>query len=126
MMGEGIARERQEAIFRPFEQESHDTMKKHGGSGLGLPIVKNVVELMGGTITVDSTQKGKTFRLFLTVSKELLIDISVWSRCLIDDDKDTQEYGKSVLEKMGIHCDIADSGEKAIIQMEDAFKKPGL
>lgn len=128
--GEGIARERQEAIFRPFEQESHDTMKKHGGSGLGLPIVKNVVELMGGTITVDSTPgKGSTFSVILpfTVSKELPeIDTQRLSRVralLVDDDKDTQEYGKSVLEKMGIHCDIADSGEKAIIQMEDAFKK---
>lgn len=55
--GEGMSKEMLERLFIPFEQESRETMRSHGGSGLGLSITKNLVELMRGTISCKS-EKG--------------------------------------------------------------------
>ena len=60
--GEGMTEEMKSRLFKPFEQESASTAKSHGGSGLGLSIVKNLVELMSGTISCESEKGvGTTF-----------------------------------------------------------------
>lgn len=60
--GEGMDEDMIKRLFKPFEQESAETAKKHGGSGLGLSIVKNLVELMHGEIEVKSEKNiGTTF-----------------------------------------------------------------
>ncbi len=60
--GVGISPEFAKTMFEPFTQENNSQSQKSGGTGLGLAICKNLVELMGGTITVDSTLgKGSTF-----------------------------------------------------------------
>lgn len=60
--GEGMSEEMQTRMFQPFEQESATTAQKHGGSGLGLSIAKNFVELMSGSISVKSKKgEGTTF-----------------------------------------------------------------
>lgn len=56
--GKGIAEENFQRIFEPFHQENLDTSTIYGGTGLGLPITKQLVEKLGGTISVDS-QLGK-------------------------------------------------------------------
>lgn len=56
--GEGMTQEMLGRLFLPFEQEDAETAMKHGGSGLGLSIARNLVELMGGSISCQS-QKGK-------------------------------------------------------------------
>lgn len=60
--GEGMTAEMMSRLFKPFEQESASTAKSHGGSGLGLSIVKNLVELMSGSISCESKKgEGTTF-----------------------------------------------------------------
>jgi signal transduction histidine kinase/CheY-like chemotaxis protein/ABC-type amino acid transport substrate-binding protein len=66
--GSGMTSEMLSRIFRPFEQESADTAKKYGGSGLGLSIVKSLTEMMHGTISVQSEKgAGTTFEVNLPV-----------------------------------------------------------
>ncbi|MGM0545604.1 MAG: ATP-binding protein [Bacteroidota bacterium] len=64
--GIGISKEKQDKIFREFEQEDYSTSDKYGGTGLGLSISNRLAHLMNGSINVESTQgKGSTFTVFL-------------------------------------------------------------
>jgi signal transduction histidine kinase/CheY-like chemotaxis protein len=66
--GIGMEQEFLTHIFRPFEQESVGITKKHGGSGLGMAITDQLVELMGGKIVIDTMpQKGTKFMVYLTL-----------------------------------------------------------
>lgn len=64
--GSGIAPQLLERLFRPFERANDATTRQHGGSGLGLALTKQLVEQMGGTITVDS-KPGRGSRFVVTL-----------------------------------------------------------
>jgi PAS domain S-box-containing protein len=65
--GIGIAKDKHEMIFESFTQATPDTTRHFGGTGLGLAICKKLIELQGGTITLESEKdKGSTFRFDLT------------------------------------------------------------
>jgi len=68
--GIGIAKEKFEDIFKSFEQADGSTSREYGGTGLGLSVTKQLVELHGGAIIVDSEiDKGSTFTFTLPLSK---------------------------------------------------------
>ena len=126
--GEGIAPERLAGVWQAFEQGDASVREKHGGSGLGLTIVRQLAETMGGSVSAQSELgQGSTFTVELpfTVAKELPAvkgDRLKFVRALIiDDDRDTQRYAGKVLGRLGIRCDIAESGEVALPMMERAF-----
>jgi len=80
--GIGIPQNSLEKIFQPFEQHEIQSMKKYGGTGLGLTISKNLVQMMNGELTVTSEQgKGSTFKIVLK-------DIQMSDTKIISDEKD--------------------------------------
>lgn len=119
--GCGISEEMQERIFKPFEQESAEIAKTHGGSGLGLSITKNLVELMHGAIKLQSKKdEGMTFTVDLSFAVEQRseeyepTDFKDIRALVIDDDGGTIEYTSIVLERIGVQFDVAHSGEEAL------------
>lgn len=122
--GCGMTEDMQERIFRPFEQESATTAMKYGGSGLGLSITKNLVDLMQGHIAVKSEKDaGSTFTVEIPfgLTKERLSfdggDFRNIRALVVDDDYDTREYTAVVLRRIGIDYDMAESGEQAVEQL---------
>ena len=70
--GIGIAKENLERVLRPFEQVESAHARTHGGTGLGLPYSKKIIEIHGGTLTLDSAlNHGTTVRVQLPASRVL-------------------------------------------------------
>jgi CheY-like chemotaxis protein len=125
--GIGIPEEKLESVFDSFSQGSIEINRKYGGTGLGLTIVKKLVDLLGGEIKLYSKVGfGSTFMFDLDLSisdKEILIekpklysnDILTGKNVLIvEDNKINQMITKKMVENKGMTCEIIDNGEDAI------------
>ncbi|MDD4371068.1 MAG: response regulator [Anaerostipes sp.] len=119
--GAGMSKEYMNRIFQPFEQEHALTAKEHGGSGLGLSITKNLMELMNGSITVESEEgKGTVFDISIPceiAENQVRMDTSLISSMraiVVDDDKDTLDYIGNILNHIGISHDCVTCGKDAI------------
>lgn len=96
--GEGMTQEMLGRLFLPFEQEGVDTAQKYGGSGLGLSIAKNLVELMGGSISCQSEKgKGSIFTVslpfVLEADEEALPAAEYQAEQSLDALEDTYDFG---------------------------------
>jgi signal transduction histidine kinase/CheY-like chemotaxis protein/ABC-type amino acid transport substrate-binding protein len=122
--GKGMSKEFLSRIFTPFEQESSSTARLYGGSGLGLSITKNLVNLMGGSIKVKSQEGvGSEFTVTLPfkVDSSSLprednkpLDFSKLRALVVDDEENEREYAKSILERLKIKADVVSDGSSAI------------
>ena len=125
--GIGIPKDKQESIFESFSQGSIEINRKYGGTGLGLTIVKKIVDLLGGEIhLVSEVGFGTTFYFELNLfhgsieittenqkmySDDLLIGKNI---LVVEDNKINQMVTKKMLEKKQIKCFIIDNGEEAV------------
>jgi len=122
--GIGISQEQQHQLFQSFQQADSKTSRKFGGSGLGLVISKNIVELMGGQIELKSEiGKGSSFSFSFQVKRgtrktpglsEIGINWGNVSIMAVDDEQEILDYFKDVLQGFGTDCDTALSGEQAL------------
>lgn len=119
-------------IFRPFEQESIETGKKYGGTGLGMAITDQLVHLMGGQILVESLPgKGSNFTVYLTLpqaeaderasvtgraeDQNQYEDAFQDCRILMAEDNDINAMiAVELLEGMGAKVDVAQNGQLAL------------
>lgn len=127
--GIGIANNKFHNLFNSFSQLDSSTTRKYGGTGLGLSISKQLCELMGGDISVTSTQgKGSCFKFNIVLqkspqSKTVMpsIDIKSLSLLVVDQDKTSCNALKHQLNDWGMHVVTAQSAEQALLLCEQAF-----
>ena len=130
--GIGIGKEYQKRIFEPFTQESNKVQSKYGGTGLGMSIVKGLVDKMGGTITLKSEKgKGPTFVIVIPFkidtnaterSEELnsateIADKPLLHDChilLVEDNELNMEIAEFVLQTAGATVQKAWNGQEAV------------
>ncbi len=121
--GIGMSKEYLPHLFDAFSQEDSSTTNKFGSSGLGMPITKNIVELMNGHIEVESEKGvGTTFRVTITLgqssrvagSEETLIHPDEMNVLVIDDDQIACEHADLVLSQVGISCETVTNGRDAL------------
>ncbi|AKL96896.1 sensory/regulatory protein RpfC [Clostridium aceticum] len=131
--GRGIAQKDKPRLFKAFSQIDGSVTRKHGGTGLGLVISKQLVEMMGGSIWVESKEShGSTFYFTAKFKQaENIIEeeykqepiINPSSDCkkilLAEDDAVNQIVIKKILEKRGHAVDIANNGKEVLMMYEN-------
>ncbi|MDD3336087.1 MAG: response regulator [Eubacteriales bacterium] len=128
--GCGMSEDMLGRLFKPFEQESASTARKHGGSGIGLAITKNLVEMMGGSISVESMLgKGSTFTVDIPFGAEkrkhpvTTAGFSDIHTLVVDDDEKSCEYSGVLLERLGVRYEYVTSGEAALERLGECEDK---
>ena len=126
--GIGMSAEYLPKIFDTFSQEDSSSTNRYGSTGLGMPITKNLVELMNGRIEVESVKgEGTTFTVTVTLThsdrtkvradadaQDGKLRTEEIAALVIDDDPVACEHAKLMLGHMGIHCDSAASGMEGL------------
>lgn len=130
--GIGIPQDKMDRLFKTFSQVDSSTNRRYGGSGLGLAISRELVEMMGGTISVESVEgRGTAFNVEIPMalgiepcgvhSSALTIPSVVGERprlLLVEDIPTNVEVARGILGKIGVDCDVALNGQEAL----DALK----
>ncbi len=129
--GIGMTPEQLERLFQAFSQADNSTTRKYGGTGLGLVISKHLVEVMGGTLRVESRpQEGSSFsftaRFGLTETNrrrtlELPEDIRQKRVLVIDDNCSSQKMLRTALESFSFQVSSAQSGLDGLQMLEEAI-----
>ena len=128
--GIGISERLLPRLFESFSQADGSTTRKYGGTGLGLTISKRLVEMMGGSLKVESElDKGSAF--YFSIPFELPPDAKSQqflppSRfqdlhvLVVDDNKTSQKFLQDMLTSFSFHVTLASSGAEAILLLEQA------
>jgi len=137
--GIGMSQSQMDKIFDSFTQASEDTTRKYGGTGLGLSITKNLIQLMDGSIEVDSTQgKGSNFKFKIKLPKNIkvytdpnevihiepLFDTAMPLRFLLTEDhKMNQIVASDLIKKMypNVSITIANNGRECIDRLSEDY-----
>ncbi|MBR0474215.1 MAG: response regulator [Erysipelotrichaceae bacterium] len=122
--GIGMSKEYLPHLFDSFSQEDSSSTNRFGSTGLGMPITKNIVELMNGTIEVESEKGvGSVFTVTITLAESNRVDDGEaeddiqpheMNVLVIDDDEVACEHARIILGQVGIECDTASSGKKGL------------
>ncbi len=123
--GIGMSQEFQEHVFEAFERERTSTVSGIQGTGLGMAITKNIVDMMGGTISVVSKEgKGSTFTVALKlrtcsgpVTQEVIPELKDLRALVVDDDFDTCSSVTKMLATIGMRPDWTTSGKEAVLRV---------
>ncbi|MDE6020897.1 MAG: response regulator, partial [Ruminococcus sp.] len=127
--GIGMSPEFLKHVFEPFEREQTATVSGIQGTGLGLAITKNIVDMMGGTITVESEEKkGSEFIVTLRfriadipAKSQRLEQLADLRALVVDDDVNTCVSVSKMLSNIGMHPDWTTLGKEALIRTEFAL-----
>lgn len=128
--GIGMSQEFVQKIFSPFERERTSTVSRIQGTGLGMAITKNIVNMMGGTIEVLTEQgKGTEFivRLpFRIQSKhqriEKIAELEGLKALVVDDDFNTCDSVTKMLVKVGMRSEWTLSGKEAVLRARQSME----
>ena len=132
--GIGITKEQQKKLFTSFNQANAGIAQNFGGTGLGLAISKRIVELMGGSIWVES-ELGEGSKFIFTLSTKKAegtaraqlhekINIRKIRILAVDDSADTRDYFAGVMSALKLHCDVASGGAEALGMISNAGEYP--
>lgn len=129
--GIGMSPEFVERIFEPFERERNSTISKIQGTGLGMAITKNIVDMMNGTIDVKSEQGvGSEFTVSFTfrlhAEKKELPMIEELKNCralVVDDDFNTCDSVSYMLGQLGMSAEWTLSGKEAVLRSQQAVMR---
>ena len=133
--GIGMSPEFAKKIFEPFERERTSTVSRIQGTGLGMAITKNIVDMMGGTIEVQTAQgKGSEFIICVPMRTqaehrpvEKITELEGLKALVVDDDFNTCDSVTKMLVKVGMRAEWTLSGKEAVlrarqsIEMSDAY-----
>jgi len=134
--GIGMSKDYLPKLFETFTQEDSSMTNKYGSSGLGMAITKSIVEMMNGSIEVESEKGvGSTFYVTVTLlnaadhkdaDTEIVVRPDEMTVLVVDDDPVACEHAKLILEKAGIAAEIAYSGPEAIekVKLRHARRDP--
>ncbi len=124
--GVGMSPEFLKHVFDPFERERTSTVRGIQGTGLGMAITKNIVDMMGGTVSVDSeVGKGTTFTVSLqfktcsgSVKQETIPQLRGLRALVADDDFNTCSSVTKMLAAIGMRPDWTTSGKEAVLRVK--------
>ena len=128
--GIGMSQEFAQKIFDPFERERTSTVSKIQGTGLGMAISKNIVNMMGGTIEVQ-TQKNKgtefIIRLMFRIQSEQhrvekITELEGLKALVVDDDFNTCDSVTKMLVKVGMRSEWTLSGKEAVLRAKQSIE----
>ena len=128
--GIGMSQEFAQKIFEPFERERTSTVSGIQGTGLGMAITKNIVDMMGGTIEVQTAQgKGTEFTVCVPMRAqteqrpvEKITELEGLKALVVDDDFNTCDSVTKMLVKVGIRAEWTLSGKEAVLRARQSIE----